>query len=92
MRTLTLLAAFLLLAVLAQAQTKLRMGQQGLEQYQPMAKGQDQGRTEDQDMVITLKGEDHHSKGVAGETPADVQLGLAEHYRGCGGDVESRLI
>ena len=89
MRTLALLAALLLLAFPAWAQTLQETADQvpaqdqpgDEDQDQPGVKDQDQPGKEDQDVAISFTREEHFAQGAGGETPAYMQLGR-QHITG----------
>ena len=74
MRTFTLLAALLLLAFQARAQT--------LQETAEQVPTQDQPEDEDQDVAVSFTEEERITKGAAGETPTHVLLGYLAHWRG----------
>ena len=81
MRTFTLLAALLLLAFQAKAQTLQETADQVLTQDQPEVEDQDQPGDKDQDVAISFTREGRFAPGAAGETPAYMQLGQ-QHITG----------
>ena len=89
MRTFALLAALLLLAFQAKAQTLQETADQlpaqdqpgDEDQDQPGVKDQDQPGKEDQDVAISFTREGRFAPGAAGETPAYMQLGQ-QHITG----------
>ena len=90
MRTFTLLAALLLLAFQARAQTLQETAEQVPTQDQPEEEDQellgdedqDQPEDEDQDVAVSFTEEERITKGAAGETPTHVLLGYLAHWRG----------
>ena len=82
MRTFTLLAALLLLAFQARAQTLQETADQVPTQDQPGVEDQDQPGNEDQDVAVSFTEEERITKGAAGETPTHVLLGYLAHWRG----------
>ena len=76
MRTLTLLAAILLLAFQAQAQTLQETADQLPAQDQPGDEDQDLLGDEDQDVAVSFTGEERTTRQLTGATPVHMLWGL----------------
>ena len=91
MRTLTLLAALLLLAFQARAQTLQETADQVPAQDQPGAEDQDLFGDEDQDVAVSFPERERLTRQLTGETPPTCHCGLHPLQRLVRGHVDSGL-